>query len=184
MTFLKSQHGLKLSFCFFTACYRSGDERITWLSSFYYHLQVSQKSKLNPLWLSSVLGGLELYGTRLFHSVIPVNATWAGLSLLELLQLRASDCYHLWHQIRLNKFLSDRFKVSWDPGKHCPKGLKMNWSSSSQQEVSKKRQCIKSGSMCYLINLSATWTLQVHEIKQTIFPPILIWIMIFALQMD
>lgn len=65
------------------------------VSSFYYHLHVPQKSKQNPMWLNSVISGLELYGTSLFHSVIPVNAIWEILSLLEPLQLRASDCYYL-----------------------------------------------------------------------------------------
>lgn len=55
-----------------------------------------------------------------------------SVSLLELLELRASDCYHLQHQVRLNKFIFDRFKVSWDRWKDHLKGLKINRSSVPQ----------------------------------------------------
>lgn len=50
------------------------------VSSFYYHLHIPQKSKQNPMWLNSVISGLELYGTSLFHSVIPVNAIWESVT--------------------------------------------------------------------------------------------------------
>lgn len=57
------------------------------------------------------------------------------VSSLELLQLRASGCYHLWQQVRFNRSLFDRFNVQQLLGKIYPKGLKMNTFACLQRGV-------------------------------------------------
>lgn len=57
------------------------------------------------------------------------------VSSLELLQLRASGCYHLWQQVRFNRSLFDRFNVQQLLGKIYPKGLKMNKFACLQRGV-------------------------------------------------
>ena len=57
------------------------------------------------------------------------------VSSLALLQLRASGCYRLWHQVRFNRSLLDRFNVQQLLGKIYPKGLKMNKFACLQRGV-------------------------------------------------
>lgn len=104
---------------------------VTWLL---YKIDPSKRGR-NCTYSILFLSRRMAMRTTLLYSTIKCHMGRC-VSSLELLQLRASGCYHLKHWVRFNRSLRDRFNVQQLLGKIYPKGLKMKELACLQRGVS------------------------------------------------